>query len=74
LADGEVGAARVDGRVVCQERRHGDTDSICDRRACITGLYGPDGAAGLARAGGLNAQVKLPGQMGKAMNRTAPAE
>ena len=45
LADEEVGAARVDGRVVRKERRQGDTDNIRDRAACITGLYYPGGAA-----------------------------
>jgi hypothetical protein len=30
LADGKVGAARVDGRVIRQERRHRDTSGICD--------------------------------------------
>jgi hypothetical protein len=45
LADEEVAAARVDGRVVCQERRHRDTGSTCDGLACITRLYYSGGAA-----------------------------
>jgi hypothetical protein len=45
LADEEVAAAQVDGRVVRQERGHRDTGSICDDLACITRLYYSGGAA-----------------------------